>query len=259
MQHAWIASVVLVAAALVPAMVTGQDEGHYRSPWRTPWTYEEADHWSELDPLYAACKGEAQSPIDIRNPQKAHLPPLQMAFEETPLRYVVNNGHTIRVNYARDAGSGNVLTVGDERYTLAQFHFHHPSEEQIDGKAAEMEAHFMYQAADGALAGVAVFIQEGAASDTLQKLWQHMPRAEGQIAVTGVLIDPADLAPRKSGYYRYSGSQTAPPCTEPVTWFVLKTPVYASAAQIREFAKLFPHNVRPVQPLNGRIVSETEY
>ena len=116
----------------------------------------------------------------------------------------------------------------------------------------------MYQAADGATAGLAVFIKEGAASDTMQKLWQHMPSAEGENAVRGVFIDPADLIPRSRGYYRYTGSETAPPCSEPVTWFVLKTPVEASAAQIRDFAELYPHNVRPIQPLNGRIVSESQ-
>jgi carbonic anhydrase len=53
------------------------------------------------------------------------------------------------------------------------------------------------------------------------------------------------------------GSQTAPPCSEGVTWFVLKTPIDASAEQINAFAKLYPHDARPPQPLNGRIVKET--
>jgi carbonic anhydrase len=30
-----------------------------------------------------------------------------------------------------------------------------------------------------------------------------------------------------------------------------------SAKQIRAFAKLYPHNVRPVQPLNLRVVQES--
>ena len=53
------------------------------------------------------------------------------------------------------------------------------------------------------------------------------------------------------------GSLTAPPCTEGVTWFLLKTPVEISAAQINAFAKLYPHDVRPPQPLDNRIVEET--
>jgi len=53
------------------------------------------------------------------------------------------------------------------------------------------------------------------------------------------------------------GSVSAPPCTEGVTWYVLKTPVDMSAAQINAFAELFPHDVRPLQPLNGRVVKES--
>jgi carbonic anhydrase len=42
-----------------------------------------------------------------------------------------------------------------------------------------------------------------------------------------------------------------------VKWFVLKTPLEISAEQIEAFAKLYPHDVRPLQPLNGRVVQET--
>ena len=58
-------------------------------------------------------------------------------------------------------------------------------------------------------------------------------------------------------YYRYMGSVTAPPCTEHVAWFVLKTPVEISPQQINAFAELYPNDARPVQPLNGRIVKES--
>jgi len=34
----------------------------------------------------------------------------------------------------------------------------------------------------------------------------------------------------------------------------LKTPVEISAAQIATFATRYPHDIRPVQPLNGRVV-----
>ena len=257
LQNKWTGFALLVAAML-PVTVIAQNEEPYKSPWRTPWTYEQADHWSKLDPLYALCNtGEAQSPIDIRNAREERLPDLRFEFKNEPLRYVTNNGHTIRVNYHDAAGTGNVLMVGDKRYQLTQFHFHHPSEENVDGKPFAMEIHLMFQAADGEVAGVAVFVEPGAASRTIQEIWQHMPRAEGQRAVTGVEINPADLVPHSLKYYRYTGSQTAPPCTEPVTWFVLKSPVELSTAQIKAFAELYPHDVRPVQPLNGRIVRES--
>jgi hypothetical protein len=47
------------------------------------------------------------------------------------------------------------------------------------------------------------------------------------------------------------------PCTEGVRWFVLKTPVDISPEEIDTFARLYPHDVRPLQRLNGRVVKES--
>jgi carbonic anhydrase len=246
---------LVVAVVLVPSGL--------RAQWKTHWTYEGAtgaEHWSELDPEYAACNsGKEQSPIDIRNPQRAELPALRFEYKSGPLKYLINNGYTIRVNYHDAPGSRNFLTVGDKRYQLTQFHFHRPSEEYIDGKPYAMVVHFMHQASDGKVAGVAVFLKSGSANSTIQQIWGHMPNTEGkEQEIAGVEINPAGLLPRNDAYYMYRGSLTAPPCTEGVTWFVLKTPVEISAQQISAFAKLYPHDVRPLQPLNGRIVKESQ-
>ena len=91
-----------------------------------------------LDADYAACNGKAQSPIDIEATRKAALPALKFESKSAPLRYLVNNGYTIRVNYHDAPGTGNFLTVGDERYQLTQFHFHRPSEEYLHGKPSDM-------------------------------------------------------------------------------------------------------------------------
>lgn len=261
MSKGWMKAAFLVVAAVVsPAGLQAQDAAgeHYVSPWRTPWTYEDAKHWSDLDPEYAACKGTEQSPIDIRNAQRADLPALKFESKSGLLKSVINNGHTIRVNYHDAPGSGNFLIVGDKRYQLTQFHFHRPSEEYIRGKPYDMVVHLMYRMSDGKVAGVAVLLQAGSANPTIEKIWQHMPKSEGQEEVAGVEINPAGLLPDATAYYMYMGSLTAPPCTESVTWFVLKTPLDISAEQIDAFAKLYPHDVRPLQPLNGRVVKESQ-
>lgn len=256
---------VLLVAAAVLAPVSSQAQ------WKTRWEYEGprgAEHWSELDPDYASCNlGKEQSPIDIRNVEKADLPALRFESKSSPLKYLVNNGYTIRVNYHDAPGTGNLLIVGDKRYQLTQFHFHRPSEEYIHGKPYDMVAHFMYQASDGKVAGVAVLLKAGSANATIQQIWEHMPQTESKVltdfshaeeAIAGVDINPASLLPHDTGYYTYLGSVTAPPCTEDVTWYVLKTPVDISAEQISAFAKLYPHDVRPIQPLNGRVVRESQ-
>ena len=100
-------------------------------------------------------------------------------------------------------------------------------------------------------------LKAGSANATVQRLWDHMPPTPGtEHEIAGVEIDPSGLLPRELGYYTYSGSQTAPPCTEGVTWFVLKAPVEVSAAEIEAFARLYPHDARPIQPINGRVVKE---
>jgi carbonic anhydrase len=186
------------------------------------------------------------------------LPPLRFEYKREPIHYVINNAHTIRVDYHDAPGSGGYLIVGDKRYQLTQFHFHRPSEEYVGGRQYDMVLHLMHKASDGEEAGVAVLLTSGRANGTVAQLWQHMPRSEGQQAAPGVELDPADMLPGTLGYYVYTGSATAPPCTEGVKWFVLKTPVEVSAAQIAAFAELYPNDARPPQPLNGRVVQESD-
>jgi len=235
---ATVFSALLIAPLLIPAESRAQsaDYSHYVSPWKTPWDYHGPrgyEHWGELDPAYALCNtGQAQSPIDIRATRKTRLPPLRFEYKREPIHYVINNGHTIRVNYHDAPGSGSYLIVGDKRYQLTQFHFHRPSEESIRGKQYDMVLHLMHKASDGEEAGVAVLLKSGRANGTVGQLWQHMPRTEGQEPAPAVELDPADMLPSKLAYYVYSGSVTAPPCTEGVKWFVLKVPVEVSAAPV---------------------------
>jgi carbonic anhydrase len=254
---------LLIAVAIwIPATTNAQ--------WKTPWSYEGArgpEHWGELDPDYAICNvGKNQSPIDVQNTEKADLPPLRFEFKSAPLNYLVNNGKTIRVNYHDAPGAGNFLQVGDQRYQLMQFHFHRPSEEYIRGKRFDMVVHLMLKAANGKAAGVAVLMQAGKANATVRKLWAHMPKIESKVLpdlshqeqeVAGIEVDPAGLLPRDLAYYEYAGSVTAPPCTEGVTWYVLKASIDISPEQIAAFARLYPQDVRPLQPLNGRVVKES--
>ena len=205
----------------------------------------------------APCKdGKEQSPIDIGRTERADLPGLRFDYHSGPLN-VINNGYTaLRVDYV---DSGDFLVVGNRRYELTQFHFHRPSEETIHGKRYDMVLHLMHAARDGKVAAVAILLKVGHANPTIQKLWQYMPKTAGALQeIAGVDINPTTLLPNDTAYYTYEGSQTAPPCSEGVTWFVMKTPMEISAEEINAFANLYPHDVRPLQPLNGRVVEESQ-
>src|SRR6476620_7973736 len=159
------ANVALVA--LVGAL-SAHAEGHH-------WSYGKHGgpaEWGELDQAFASCQlGKVQSPIDIRGAKSADLPAIKFDYKPSPLK-VIDNGHTIQVNYA----AGSSIDVGDARYELVQFHFHKPSEEKIDGKSHAMVAHLVHRNSDGKLAVVAVLLDSGGASALIDSTWKNLPK-----------------------------------------------------------------------------------
>jgi carbonic anhydrase len=224
------------------------------------WSYSGADgpdHWGDLESDYAECKsGHRESPIDIVGAQPADLAPIHFDYKLEPLK-VINNGYTIQFNY--EAGSS--ITINGTALPLVQFHFHHVSENEIDGKKYDMELHFVHMdSAANRTAVVAVFIKSGAENAALRDLWSHIPHDMGkEVEFKKVVINAADLLPADQNYYTFDGSLTIPPCKEGVKWFVMKTPIEASPAQIATFAKYYPTNARPIQPANGREILESNF
>ena len=222
------------------------------------WTYSGAEspkEWGKLDPAYSLCSlGRAQSPIDVKNAKSADLPILKIDYHAEPLN-IIDNGHTIQINYA----PGSTLTVGDKTYTLKQFHFHHPSEEHINGKSFPLVAHLVHADADGHLAVIAVLFEPGTANRLIDTLWKNIP-AEKEKAqdVPSVSVRVQDLLPSDRGYFTFAGSLTTPPCSEGVTWYVLKSHTSISLEEVAVFAKKYPMNARPIQPTNGREILQSK-
>lgn len=217
------------------------------------WSYEGAGgpaKWGDLDAANKACSiGSQQSPIDIDHPIKSQLPTLKLNWPKSA-DTVVNNGHTIQLNF----GEGGSLLLGDTRYKLVQVHFHRPSEHTIAGKNFPMEAHFVHRADSGALAVVGVLMTEGKPNAAFSQMVKTMPTKEGPAVKADAGFNPNTLLPQKLGYYRYTGSLTTPPCSEIVEWLVLADPIQVAAADVAAFAKLYPMNARPVQKDNRRYV-----
>jgi carbonic anhydrase len=246
-------SIRIVCCAIVLIAGTAAQEPH---PGHS-WDYGDAhgpSHWGDLEPDFATCKtGHQQSPIDIRNPSQADLPTLHFDYKPSAL-HIVDNGHTVMINYQ----PGSSISVGQKRYALKQFHFHRPSEEKIDGKSFAMTLHLVHADSQGKLAVVAVLLQEGEDNSLVSELWKAVPEEKQKEEIFDqVQIDASQLVPSDHSYYTFSGSLTTPPCSEDVTWFVLKHPVTISRAEIQQFSKLYPNNARPTQPLYDRTVLES--
>jgi carbonic anhydrase len=241
----------LMAAALVALSATayaaGEHQGH-----GTHWGYKGdigPAAWTKLKPEFSACAGKNQSPINVSGTVDAQMQPIRFSYKAGGTE-VVNNGHTIQVNYE----AGNGVSMDGIQFELKQFHFHSPSENQINGKSFPLEAHLVHADKDGNLAVVSVVFDLGPANPAVGAAWAQMPQAEGKAALPAK-VSANGLLPASRDYYRYNGSLTTPPCTEGVRWVVMKQPMSISKEQIEAFkTTLGFDNNRPVQSVNARPV-----
>jgi len=207
-------------------------------------------NWGKIDPRFATCSnGVNQSPIDLTGFTESQLPAIDFNYNLTSSD-ILNNGHAIQANVK----NGSSITVDGKTFDLKQFHFHNPSENNINGKSFPLEAHFVHASKAGELAVVAVMFEEGKENKALAELWAKMPQNVGD-------KNPIDaknleaLLPKERDYYRFNGSLTTPPCTEGVRWLVMKKPVTLSKSQISTFEKVMHHhNNRPIQATNARVI-----
>ena len=224
------------------------------------WSYDGSDGpqaWGQLKPDFNLCAvGKRQSPINIEDSGTLQGPAEPIMFAYAPSgASVLNNGHTIQVDVAGD----NRIVVRGTEFKLLQFHFHHPSEEQVNYQRFSMVAHLVHRSAEGQLAVVAVLLDPGAANPLVNKVWTYMPlEANDRVRMPQGLLELGELLPKDQRYYQFMGSLTTPPCSEGVLWMVLKQPMTVSREQLRLFAQLFPNNARPVQQVNGRAIRSAQ-
>ena len=243
------------------------------------WNHDPASpigplHWGTIPgiPGDVCGTGAGQSPVNIDTSAVKRLngPPLMLSYVSSELT-VENTGHVVEV--VIPAGVTDTLSIGNDTYPLVQYHFHAPSEHQVNGRPADLEAHFVHQDSQGDTAVVGVFFRRGADPNRLlDKILFSAPVTAGEEVTVGE-ASPAELFPGCGGskstldvgsFYTYNGSLTTPGCTQGVRWFVLADGGHVSPAAVRRFHHVispfpnyygYPNNNRPVQPLNGRVIS----
>lgn len=246
---------IVAAAAL---MLVGA--GTLSSGAATGWSYTGANgpsHWATIDPTNnAKCAdvdSSAQSPINITKTVKRDLANLAFDYKEGEAG-IFNNGHTVEAEPLGETES--TVTIGGVVYPFAQFHFHAPSEHEVNGLHYPVEVHFVHKTAEGKLAVVGVFIKAGSkANAAWQPFIEKISSATSDPEATVVDLDWKALLPSNQQTIRYNGSLTTPGCAEGVKWNVFTHPVILSQAQINEFLEAYSGNNRPVQPLHGRKIT----
>jgi carbonic anhydrase len=220
--------------------------------------------WGDLGyPLCGA--GGHQSPVDIRTGRVVSRrgAPLRLRYENSQM-VVENTGHAVEV--AIPAGVHDILRIGDDAYELSQFHFHAPSEHTVDGRSADVEAHFVHTGARGETAAVGVLYRRGPRPNPLlDRILRAVPATAGEERDAGEAC-PADLLRhlRLGSYYAYDGSLTTPPCGEGLRWSVLADGGQVSPAAVARMHLViarfpgyggYPNNNRPVLPRHGRVIT----
>lgn len=242
---------------LITAFLLTIASGAYAASSHTHWGYSGAvgpANWATLSPEFATCaSGKNQSPIDIQKGYQAILDRVEFRYR-AGARDIVNNGHTIQVNFE----PGSSLVIGKHVYELKQMHFHTPSENRIEGQSFPMEAHLVHTDTQGNIAVVAVLFRTAYwPNDVVGTLWEQMPMKRGQKYRLQEQLSAEDLLPSSKHHYQFNGSLTTPPCSEGVTWILLKQPEDVTESQVEKLLQAVKHaNNRPVQPLNARIVVE---
>ena len=220
------------------------------------WAYQGhkgPDAWAGISPKFALCNsGKRQSPIDLRNGIQAHLEPLVFEYQSSELK-VQDDGRGVYVK----VGPGNLLNLRGRRYELQSIRFHTPAQEHIEGQIYDMSAELLHRDPDDHRLVVVVMFQKGETHPGVQLVLNHLPLDSNEEVTIRQPIDWSLWWPPEYGYYIYMGSLTEPPCTEGVLRVVMKTPATVSTEQLAAFSRIHPMNVRPIQPMAGRLLKET--
>ena len=247
--------IAVSALVLSTGCVNHNEHMEHAKTHKAHWGYTgevSPSHWGSLNEKFSMCsKGNMQSPINIVASKDINLDALGFNYN-TKSTNVINNGHTVQVNIQK----GSSVLIDGKSYELKQFHFHTPSENNINGKSYPLEAHFVHASKDGELAVVAVMFKYGKSNPIIEKIWSKFPlKLNHSENLELSANDINGILPTDKDYYKFMGSLTTPPCSQNVKWNVFKTTVTISKEQVKKFFDIFEHtNNRPLQKTNNRVI-----
>jgi len=226
--------------------------------------------WSALQPMcwpvsYPNCSGQQQSPINISPNGPFYLTDIfdlsaTASYTAASQKSVFNTGTGLQVTAVHnDLGS---LLIDGITYYVISYSLQCPAAHTIGGVRYSCELQITHQAAyasgtDGLLIVSLLLSASDVSNDNLLLSQLGLPTGAPAVGVSPYGI-PGSVSLQSvfsnyAGFYRYDGSQTAPPCSESVQWFVLSQPQNMSTAQLQAYIQILPGQMpRPLQLLGGR-------
>jgi carbonic anhydrase len=232
----------LVALMLVPFSMAAQGEES------AAWSYEGRngpEHWGQLDADYGFCSaGFNQSPVDLRDSTEAVMDRIRFHYDQNAS--VRATGVPIpRFNFA----PGSRIGLG-KNYDLKYLELHMPSEHRMRGREFPLEAQLVHADDDGRYVIVSVLFQAGVHNAVLDSLLTSLASPDDATPLDPSLVLPESVL----RYFRYNGSLTTPPCTEGVTWLVMREQASISSDQLDQLRQTAIAGARPLQPLHARLL-----
>ncbi|KAG8371943.1 hypothetical protein BUALT_Bualt12G0015300 [Buddleja alternifolia] len=235
---------LLLSSLVVTVNANGlevEDQSTFSYVWGAP---DGPQNWGNLNPNWTLCEtGIMQSPINIVDYRVTISPSLGgliTNYTAAPAS-IRNRGHDIQVRWTGDAGG---IVINNDAYNLQQCHWHTPSEHTLNYERFRMELHLVHTNAQGNIAVIGILFRLGAPDPFL--------RYVSSLAHIYHYVDPSLIRVPGVQYYRYNGSLTTPPCSENVSWTVMRTVRTASWSQIRALRNAIHDgaagNARPIQP-----------
>ncbi|CAO2657532.1 Nn.00g036580.m01.CDS01 [Neocucurbitaria sp. VM-36] len=213
-------------------------------------------NWATLAAENEACKaGANQSPINLDNSVTvlAEKPKIDIpAVEEVEFE---NLGTTIEV-----LANGTTSVAGSD-FRLVQFHMHTPSEHHLNGEYHPLEVHMVHQgvADETQIAVIALMFQvsAGESSSIIKSLSSSVSAISTPGTKTAIPggIDFTDVLAKveSSDILQYSGSLTTPPCSEGVTFMIVKDPLDISVVDFNSIKSVVKFNSRYIQNSLGAV------
>ena len=219
------------------------------------WSYKKQYQWNKN---YSTCSTPFQSPIDIKtdNVKKdSLLSPLFIDYSNCDTFTIKRKRNLLYISNLKGTITAPDTALWGHEYYLSQIIIHTPSEHSVNGKKYPAELQFINIDTSGQLLAIAVFVDYGQENSDFSLILNNFPNKESQIGVDKQL-NIGLLLPLSAQYWHYIGTLTFPPCHNNIQWYVIKSPIHASKAQIDSLSYILGKNTRNIQPLNGRKITE---